>query len=244
MKKNIIFYIPSIEGGGVEKNLYLLIKYLPKQIGKIHIITANKINNNSKDINYVCPNSDYWSKKNRTFKNIICMYLLIKNFWSSKAVILSFQSNLTAIVISKILGFKVLIRLNTSLKKYFNNFFKITTFKFFYSLSDVIIVNSKFFQRELNEENLKSHLIYNLNNKEKKIRKLNFFKKFKGLKILNIGRLTSPPHPERYTSLQLLTIRALGTILIVPFSDPIVVEASRLLSSSLYLCKALFKFKY
>ena len=42
MNKKIIFYIPSIEGGGVEKNLFLLIKYLPNQIGKIYIITANK----------------------------------------------------------------------------------------------------------------------------------------------------------------------------------------------------------
>ena len=124
MKKKVIFYIPSIEGGGVEKNFYLLIKYLPKHIGKIHIITANKQNNNSRNINYVCPNSEYWSKRNRTLKNIICIYLLIKNFWSSKAVILSFQSNLTSIIVSKILGFKVLIRLNTSLKKYLDNFLK------------------------------------------------------------------------------------------------------------------------
>ena len=190
MKKKVIFYIPSIEGGGVEKNFYLLIKYLPKHIGKIHIITANKQNNNSRNINYVCPNSEYWSKRNRTLKNIICIYLLIKNFWSSKAVILSFQSNLTSIIVSKILGFKVLIRLNTSLKKYLSHFLKKIIFKFFYSLSDVIIVNSKFFQKELNEVNLKSHLIYNLNTPEKKRKKLNFFKKFKGLKILNIGRLT------------------------------------------------------
>ena len=108
----------------LRKNLYLLIKYLPKQVGKIHIITANKKKNNSKDIKYVCPNSDYWSKKNRIIKNIICIYLLIKNFWSSRAVILSFQSNITSIIIAKILGFKILIRLNTSLKKYLKNFFK------------------------------------------------------------------------------------------------------------------------
>ncbi len=190
MKKKIIFYIPSIEGGGVEKNLYLLIKYLPKQIGKIHIITANKKNNYSRNVSYVCPNSDYWSKKNRTLKNIICVYLLIKNFWSSKGVIVSFQSNLTSIIISKILGFKVLIRLNTSLKKYLNNFLKKITFKFFYSLSDIIIVNSKFFQKELNEFNLRSYLIYNLSTYEKKRKKINFFKNFSGLKILNIGRLT------------------------------------------------------
>tara|TARA_B100000989_G_scaffold210291_1_gene159518 strand:- start:163 stop:1242 length:1080 start_codon:yes stop_codon:yes gene_type:complete len=190
LRKKIIFYIPSIEGGGVEKNLYLLIKYLPKQIGKIHIITANQKKNNSRDIKYVCPKSNYWSKKNRTLKNIICIYLLIKTFWSTKSVILSFQSNLTSIIISKILRFRVLIRLNTSLKKYLNNIFKRISFKFFYSLSDIIIVNSKFFQKELKEIDLKSHLIYNLNIYEKKIKKLDYFKQYKGLKILNIGRLT------------------------------------------------------
>ena len=91
MNKKIIFYIPSIEGGGVEKNLYSLIKYLPKKNNKIHIITANRKNNKSKGIKYICPNSDYWNKKNRKIKNIICIYLLIKNFWSSKAIVLSFQ---------------------------------------------------------------------------------------------------------------------------------------------------------
>ena len=190
MNKKIIFYIPSIEGAGVEKNLYLLIKYLPNQIGKIYIVTANKKDNNSKYIKYICPNSNYWNKKNRTLKNMICLYLLIKNFWSSKGIILSFQSNISSIIISKILRFKVLIRLNTSLKKYVNSFLKRIIFKFFYSLSDIIIVNSKSFQKELNDFNLKSYLIHNLNNYEKRRKKLNFFKKFKGLKILNIGRLT------------------------------------------------------
>lgn len=190
MSKNIIFYIPSIEGGGVEKNFNLLIKYLPKKIGKIHIITADKINDSSKNIKYICPNSNYWNKKNRILKNIICICLLFKNFWSAKAVILSFQSNITTIIVSKILGFKVLIRLNTSSKKYLKNFFKKIIFRFFYSLSDIIIVNSKFFQKELNEINLKSHLIYNLSINKKKRKRLNFFKKFNGLKILNIGRLT------------------------------------------------------
>lgn len=190
MNKKIIFYIPSIEGAGVEKNFYLLIKYLPNQIGKIYIVTAHKKDDNSRYIKYICPNSNFWNKKNRTLKNMICLYLLIKNFWSSKAIILSFQSNISSIIISKILRFKVLIRLNTSLKKYLNNFLKRIIFKFFYSLSDIIIVNSKLFQKELSDFNLKSYLIHNLNNYEKRKKKLNFFKKFKGLKILNIGRLT------------------------------------------------------
>ena len=190
MNKKIIFYIPSIEGGGVEKNLYLMIKYLPKYIGKIYIITADKKNKKYRNIKFICPNTNFWSKKSRILKNIICIFLLFKNFRSSKAVILSFQSNVTSIILSKILRFKVLIRLNTSLKKYFKNYFKRIILQFFYSLSDVIIVNSKFFQRELYEVNLKSHLIYNLNSFKKKRKRLNFFRNFKGLKILNIGRLT------------------------------------------------------
>jgi len=190
VNKKIVFYIPSIEGGGVEKNLYLLIKYLSIKIDKIYIVTANKKNNTFKKVEYICPNSNYWDKKSRFLKNIVCIYLFIINFWSSKGLILSFQSNITSILISKILRFKVLIRLNTSINKYINNFIKKMVFKFFYSLSDVIIVNSRFFQKELSKINLKSHLIFNLNKLDKKREKLNFFKKFKGLKILNIGRLT------------------------------------------------------
>ena len=149
MSKKIIFYIPSIEGGGVEKNLFLLIKYLSKKINKIYIITAHKKRNNSKRIKYICPNSYYWEKKNRSLKNVICIYLLIKNFWLSKAIILSFQSNFTSIILSKIFRFKVLIRLNTSIKKYLNSDLKKIIFRFIYSLSDAIIVNSKLFQKEL-----------------------------------------------------------------------------------------------
>ena len=115
------------------------------------------------------------------------MYISIdKKFLVDKRCNLSFQSNITAIILSKIFGFKVLIRLNTSIKKYLNNFFKKISFKFFYLLSDIIIVNSKFFQKELNELNLKSHLIYNLNTYDNKIKTLDFFKKYKGLKILTL----------------------------------------------------------
>ncbi len=190
MKKKIIFYIPSIEGGGVEKNLFLLIKHLSKKINSIYIITAHKKKNNSKKIKYICPNSHYWEKKNRSLKNMICIYLLIKNFCLSKAIILSFQSNITSIIISKILRLKVLIRLNTSINKYLSNSLKRIIFSFFYSLADAIIVNSKLFQKELKNINLKSNLIYNLSYSKKKTRKLNFFYKYKGLKIINIGRLT------------------------------------------------------
>ena len=102
MKKEVIFYIPSIEGGGVEKNFFLLLKYLSKKIDKIYVVTADKKKSNSRHVKYICPNSSKWENKGRLTKNLICIFLLIKNFWSKKAVILSFQSNISAIVISKL----------------------------------------------------------------------------------------------------------------------------------------------
>ena len=190
MKKEIVFYIPSIEGGGVEKNFFLLLKYLSKKLDRIYVVTADKKKSNLKKIIYICPRSSKWEKKGRFTKNIICIFLLIKNFWSKKSVILSFQSNISAIFISKLFGFKILIRLNTSLNKYVNNIFKKIIFRTFYSLSDKIIVNSRLFQKELLGMNLKSYLIYNLIEPVKKKGNLKFFKGYNGLKILNIGRLT------------------------------------------------------
>ena len=51
MNKLVIF-MPSIEGGGVEKNLFLISNYLSKKIKNIYLITADK-------------------KFNKKFKNII-----------------------------------------------------------------------------------------------------------------------------------------------------------------------------
>ena len=41
MNKNLIIFIPSIEDGGVEKNLYIISNYLIKQKIKIEILTCN-----------------------------------------------------------------------------------------------------------------------------------------------------------------------------------------------------------
>ena len=42
MKKKIIIFMPSIEGGGVEKNLFLITNYLSNKISKITLITISK----------------------------------------------------------------------------------------------------------------------------------------------------------------------------------------------------------
>ena len=42
-KKNLIIFMPSIEGGGVEKNLFIISNYLGKKI-------PNTVNNNNNRI--------------------------------------------------------------------------------------------------------------------------------------------------------------------------------------------------
>lgn len=56
MKKKIIIFIPSIEDGGVEKNLYIITNYLSKKIKNINLLTyddkyKNKFKKNIKIIN-------------------------------------------------------------------------------------------------------------------------------------------------------------------------------------------------
>ena len=65
MKKKIVLFIPSIESGGVEKNLFLISEYLAKKNLSVYIITANtdykyKFN---KKIKVICPNSNKWISK-------------------------------------------------------------------------------------------------------------------------------------------------------------------------------------
>jgi len=40
-KKTLIIFMPSMEGGGVEKNLILISNYLSKNINNIKLITFN-----------------------------------------------------------------------------------------------------------------------------------------------------------------------------------------------------------
>ncbi len=46
-KKRLIIFMPSIDGGGVEKNLFIISNYLSKKIDNITLITFyNKFNRN------------------------------------------------------------------------------------------------------------------------------------------------------------------------------------------------------
>jgi len=196
----IVIFIPSIENGGVEKNLELISNYLAKKKEiNLSIVTAFQNNNFifTKKIKFYTFNSKFKKIFNtRFFRTALASLLLLRLCFKKKTIIFSFQSNIVAIIFAKIFNKKIIIRLNTSPEKYINNFFKKKFYRFFYSLSDLIIINSKNFKKKiysLISNNLfKKNIlhIYNpcLKIKPKKIM-FNFFKKDE-LKIINIGRLT------------------------------------------------------
>ena len=46
VNKKIVLFIPSIESGGVEKNLFFLINYLKKFYSNIYLVTSSKVGPN------------------------------------------------------------------------------------------------------------------------------------------------------------------------------------------------------
>ena len=100
----IIIFCPSIEEGGVEKNLYIISNYLSKKTD-VFLVTANKNKKKmfNKNIKFLSPKSNFWDNKTRLLKTFICFYIMLINFHKKDAKILSFQSNIFAIIIAKIL---------------------------------------------------------------------------------------------------------------------------------------------
>ena len=193
--KKLVIYIPSIEMGGVEKNLFYISDYLLKKDIDFYIITANT--NKKKFFNsrvkFICPKSSKWNNSSRIIKTLVCLSLIIKKLTFKNISVLSFQSNVLIILLSKLLSIKIIIRLNTSTDKYINNFIKRFFFKKIYSMSNVIIVNSLEFKKNLKKVlKLNSIKIFNpvKNVNTNKKLKIDHFTNFNGVKIMSIGRLT------------------------------------------------------
>ena len=199
MSKNLIVFMPSIEGGGVEKNLFLICNFLVKKTSSLKVITISKkyTNKFDKPIKIISLKSKQWDRFNRKIKFFLSLILLIKEIIKNKqSIVFSFQANIYCILICKIFSVKVIARSNTAPTGWSRNFFKRLIFKSVLNLSDKVLVNSFEFKKDLkNQLNINSVCIYNPLNKEQiKIRskiKLNkIFNNSKKLKILNIGRLT------------------------------------------------------
>ena len=196
--------MPTIEGGGVEKNLFIIANYLAKKISNSILITyASNFNHRFESLKII--NSQFNLKiiTSKKLKYLFCIYELIKLFLNDKNyLVLSFQANIYCAFICRLFGVKVITRSNTSPSGWKLGFFRKIIFYFLLKLPNRIIVNSKQFQKEYkNRFNLHTNCIYNpLDIKyitslaNRKITK-NFFKNYKKTKIVFIGRLVDQKDP-------------------------------------------------
>ncbi len=199
MKSKLLLFMPSIEGGGVEKNFFLVCNYLVRKIKYLKVITISKKYKKQfdKSIILITPSSGIWDRLGRRLKYLVAILLLVKEIKKNKNIIIfSFQANIYCILICKMFSVRVITRSNTAPIGWSKNFIKRFIFKKILRLSDKVMVNSIQFQKDLKKElSIKSECIYNpLNKKEivkkskKKSKKI--FNTVNKLKILNIGRFT------------------------------------------------------
>ena len=202
-KKRLIFFMPSMEGGGVEKNLIIVTNYVSRFIGNVSIMTFDNSFNKYFDKRVKIINVKKKNKKkkySKYFKYISCICLLIKEYLADKNILVfTFQANIYGIILAYFLNFKIISRSNSSPTGWNRNVFKKLIFSFFIKKADKVIVNSKEFQKEFkNKFSVNTHLIYNPLNKSEIIKKSKINKKTlfpffgnKNFKIINIARLTN-----------------------------------------------------
>ena len=197
-KKKLIVFIPSIEDGGVEKNLFIIVNYLSSKIENINLLTYDnkKKDKFKKKIKIKTPFINFIKFNNRYPKYFLCLLLLIRILlFDRNYTILTFQANIYVIIISKIFNIKVISRSNSSPSGWSNAPLKQSIFSYFFKKADKIIVNSYDFKSEMdkkyevNVECILNPFLF------KKIKKLSLQKakkiySYKCLKIISVGRLT------------------------------------------------------
>ena len=198
-KKKILMFMPSIEGGGVEKNLFIVSNFLIQKFNQVTLITISKKYKKKFDkyINFVSLSSDVWDKLGRRFKYFLAIVLLIREICKNKdLIVFSFQANIYCIIVCKIFSVKIVSRSNSAPYGWSKNWIKRGIFRFFLNSADKILVNSEQFKKDLKKEfNVNAVCIYNpLNQVEIKKRARKKGKKIfntrNKIKILNIGRFT------------------------------------------------------
>ena len=103
-KNSLVIFIPSIESGGVEKNLYYIANFLSKKKINVYVLTAycdfkKKFSNS---IKFISLNQHEKVKKSRFFKTLISLFLFTIKFRNKNITIFSFQSNIASIFLSLI----------------------------------------------------------------------------------------------------------------------------------------------
>lgn len=211
--ENIIIFFPSIERGGADKNLFMLSNFLSTKLDNLSILTCSpKYRAKFKNLKYIGPKSNFYESFNRAIKTFISIYYLVKVlFVNRKVTILSFQSNLSSIIIGKLFAAKVVTRSNSFPDDWTNNFLKKRFFKFIYKLADKTIVNSIAVKKKFKKfYSIDAVHIYNPVDKSKIIslsrKKIkNLYKHKNSLKLIIVGRLSKEKdHTTFLKSLKIL----------------------------------------
>lgn len=199
-KKGIVLFMPTIENGGIEKNLILLSEYFIKKKIKTTILTASirnnikntlssnvKIEKSKKYLNFNCFN-------NRINDTLNCLLHLIKNReLFTKNIFLSLQSHYLIVLICKILNIKIILRIANHplgavifFQKKTEYLFKLFIKDIVYKFADGIICNSKESKTYFKKKKFKNRIISIYNpvkiSKKKNIGKNKF-------NLIAVGRL-------------------------------------------------------
>ena len=166
MTKKLLIFIPSIEDGGVEKNLFLVSNYLQANNYSVEILTCNndKSSNFIKGIKFIGSKNSFWQTKGRKVKYIVCLVILFFNLLSrsSKPLIFAFQANIYAILIAKIFNIKIITRSNSAPQGWSQNFIKNKIYEYIINLADDVMVNSLDFKKIFKKKfNVNTKCIYN-----------------------------------------------------------------------------------
>ena len=199
--KKIVFFMPFIGGGGVEKNLFIIANFFSKKFKNVVICTHSKKYKNkfNKKIKFLNPKLDISENIGLRIKYFLCLFSLFKFLRENRnALVFSFQANIYCILLCKFLNVKIISRSNSSPSGWYHNSIKKFIYKKIISLSDIVLVNSIDFKKQMIKKfKIKVHCIYNpldsneILIKSKYGKKDKFFiSKKKCLKILNIGRFT------------------------------------------------------
>ena len=123
-QKRLIIFMPSIEGGGVEKNLFIISDFLTKKINDISLITISKSFKKkfNKKIKFISPKLSFWDSLGRRKKFILSLFLLIVEILKDRNLtVFCFQGNIYCTLLCKLFGVKIIViitclfkQLNTS----------------------------------------------------------------------------------------------------------------------------------
>ena len=200
MEKKLIIFMPSINYGGVEKNLFVILNYLSQNGMQVKVLTCNNDMKKmfNKNIKFIGTKNKFWQKRNKKIKYLICLFLLFINllFKKKNTIVFSFQANIYAILVARLLNTKIVIRSNTSPQGWAHNYFKNIIYSNIIKLTNGVIVNSLEFKKQFYKlYKSKVNCIYNPFDKnfvKKQLKEkinINFYKK-DYLNILTVGRLT------------------------------------------------------